>query len=76
MNVIRTKYRRTEIKALNLTATNGTMIITPNYKGQRVNFIIRGQRIAAKLTDDKDLRKTIYNQIQEQYEEFRSLLAN
>ena len=76
MNVIRTKYRRTEIKALNLTATNGTMIIAPNYKGQRVNFIIRGQRIAAKLTDDKDLRKTIYNQIQEQYEEFRSLLAN
>lgn len=75
MNVIRTKYRKTQIKAINLIATNGTMIIAPNYKGERVNFIINGHRIATNLAKDKSLRKIIYDMIQEQYNEFRSLLS-
>jgi hypothetical protein len=75
MGVIRTKYGRTEIKAINLPATNHTLVIAPKFKGARVDFIVPDGQIAEKIAADKELRRTMYNTIREEYNLYRSFLS-
>lgn len=75
MGVIRTKYGRTEIKAINLPATNHTLVIAPKYKGTRVDFIVPDGQIAELIVTDKKTRKAMYNTIREEYNTYRSFFA-
>ena len=70
--VQKTSYRRTEIKCLNLPATNETLVIATNFKKKRVQVFVTGQR-ANDIVKSKKLLAQAYQFIRNDYNEYMGI---
>jgi hypothetical protein len=71
--VQKTSYRRTEIKCLNLPATNETLVIAPNFKKKRVQVFVKGQR-ANDIVKSKKLLAQAYQFIRNDYNKYMGII--
>jgi hypothetical protein len=69
MKSIKTTYRKTEIKCINLVATGDTLVVAPKYKKTYTYIFIYNQMIAENIATDKNVRKEVYNLLKESYRE-------
>ena len=70
--VQKTSYRRTEIKCLNLPATNETLVIAPKFKQKRVQVFVKGQR-ANDIVKSKKLLAQAYQFIRNDYNKYMGI---
>ena len=70
--VQKTSYRRTEIKCLNLPATNETLVIAPKFKNKRVQVFVKGQR-ANDIVKSKKLLAQAYQFIRNDYNKYMGI---
>lgn len=74
VKVIETRHGRTQMRCLNLPATGDTLVVAPNFKKERIQFIIVGKQIAEQIAANKKIRKTVFNRIKEEYKLYRATL--
>lgn len=74
MAVLTTRHGRTEMRCINLPATNETLVIAPKYKGIRVQIMVEGM-IAEEITTDKKVRSTAFKQLKSYYNQYKELMA-
>ena len=70
--MLTTNYRRTEIRCINLPATNETLIIAPRYKRKRVQIFVKGQRLN-DIKHSKKLLAQAYHLIQDHYNNYKDI---
>lgn len=68
----KTSYRRTEIRCLNLPATNETLVIAPKFKQKRVQVFVKGQR-ANDIVKSKKLLAQAYQFIRNDYNKYMGI---
>jgi hypothetical protein len=68
----KTSYRRTEIRCLNLPATNETLVIAPKFKQKRVQVFVKGQR-ANDIVKSKKLLAQAYQLIRNDYNKYMGI---
>jgi len=74
VKVIETRHGRTQMRCLNLPATGDTLVVAPNFKKERIQFIIIGEQIAEQIAANKETRKNVFNRIKEEYKLYRATL--
>ena len=75
MAVLKTNFKGTEIRCLNMPFTNDTLVVAPSIGGERFSIIIYGKQIAEKIVKSDRLTKKAYNLLEEKYKEYRSLVV-
>jgi hypothetical protein len=73
--MIKTNIGKIEIKAVDMPNSNNTLVIAP-INGKRYSIILSGQRIATDVITSYKLRKNIYRNIKERYNEYQNLILN
>lgn len=74
MAVLTTRHGRTEMRCINLPATNETLVIAPKYKGTRVQIIVGGM-VAEEITTDKKARSTAFKQVKSYYDQYKEFIV-
>ena len=76
MAVLTTIHKKTTIKCMNMSNTNNTLVVAPNFKGNNyVSLIIRGVQIAKEIISDDELIKVVYNDISKKHNLYRKLVS-
>lgn len=64
---LKTKYENIEIKCLNMVHTNNTIVST-NFNGKYVSFMVRKKRIAEKIVTSNVIKKLTYLRLKKEYD--------
>jgi hypothetical protein len=75
MAVLKTNFKGTEIRCLNMPFTNDTLVVAPSMNGERFSIIIYGKQIAENIVKSNKLTKMAYNLLEKEYKKYRSLVA-
>lgn len=76
MAVFKTYYNGTEIRCVNLTHTNNTLVVAPSINGERETFVIFGMCIAEEILKNKIMLKHTFEKLVQKQELFRTMVAN
>ena len=66
--VLKTKYNEIEIKCLNMTHTNNTIISANNFNGKYVSFMVRKKQIAEKIVTSNIIKRLTYLRLKKEYD--------
>ena len=75
MAVIKTKFKGTEIRCVDMPHTNATLVTAPMLNEERVSIIIKGKQIANELVKSKKALKGIFNKLVAEQTLYRSLVG-
>lgn len=75
MAVLKTKFKNTEIRCVDMPHTNATLVTAPMLDGERVSIIIKGKQIANEIVKSKKKLKNIFNELVAEQTLFRSLVG-
>lgn len=64
----RVNYKGVELQCTDLCFSNATLIVTPEYKGRRISFVLSNGQVANKVVKTDSLKDDILNIVEKKYQ--------
>ena len=74
MSVLKTIYKDTTIKCLDMPHTNNTLIVAP-IEGKSVSYLILGKQISRQIVNNERNTKKVYQKLIAKHNQYRSIVG-
>lgn len=74
MSVLKTNYKDTTIKCLDMPHTNNTLIVAP-IDGKNISYLIIGKQLSRQIVNNNNNIKKVYQKLIAKHNLYRSIVG-